>query len=799
MRDPVVPSVEAPNPTLRQDAQGIGTLDVDARRNRIVVTFLRAIADGEGRIDHRLAYLLDRRSYSLSGGVSVQPRILRAELYDPEGSSADLRGRRVLLEIDRPGDSSIYRLTVSGPTVDPLFGSRPLQFGLIADAPLDCRPTEAGSEGAREAVAIDYLAKDYASFRQALLEFIPTRLPAWIERSEADLGIMLLELFSAAADELSYMQDRVANEAFLSSATQRRSVARHLALLGYELDEGAAAYTWLRFKVPELTPITSEPGLRACSNPGRPPQLALGAGRLARNVLQLDGSGSVVVFEPIVDSVLRPEHNQMKIYDWGDTDSFLPETALSAALEGAFPSLGRGDYVLFFDDQRGHRDVVRLTAPARVVEADPIRARPDGPITVLTWSESTPLHWRYATHTSAACGNLVLATHGETVTEELRSAGAPPVEEIASAGFRIRLKLSYAPLTHLDGRTLALAAPPRGDLVPVAASTLRLEVDGEPWQQRPTLLDSGPDDLVFTLEIDDGGAATVVFGDGVFGRPPDGGSAITATYRVGQGAAGNQGPDTLTTLRPRPGEDVSGLAVTNPLPALGGRDLESREHARRFGPAQVQQSLVAVSAADYVNALLDFVDVHGRKPVMRARVAFPWTGSWQSARVLVETSARTPLSPALRGTLQTVIEGRLLAGYGLEILGPRYVGVDVAIVCQVLDGFRRADVLQRLRRALGTTSRVVGASGFFDPYNFGFGDALEVTRLLATVMAVPGVEGARVTRLSRSGAPNSNRETRLNLSRGHLPVAEDEIIRLDNDPAQPQHGTLDLQLEGDGQ
>ena len=61
--------------------------------------------------------------------------------------------------------------------------------------------------------------------------------------------MMLMELLAATADNLSYMQDRVGNEAFLGTATQRRSVAGHLALLGYQMDQGASAHTWIQFHV----------------------------------------------------------------------------------------------------------------------------------------------------------------------------------------------------------------------------------------------------------------------------------------------------------------------------------------------------------------------------------------------------------------------------------------------------------------------------------------------------------------------------------------------------------------------
>ena len=92
---------------------------------------------------------------------------------------------------------------------------------------------------------IDYLARDYNSFRQALIDLIPAKLPEWTDRSEADFGIVLIELFAYMADILSYYQDRIANEAFLPTAQERRSVINHLRLIGYEMAPAAPAATRL--------------------------------------------------------------------------------------------------------------------------------------------------------------------------------------------------------------------------------------------------------------------------------------------------------------------------------------------------------------------------------------------------------------------------------------------------------------------------------------------------------------------------------------------------------------------------
>src|SRR5437588_7889298 len=88
---------------------------------------------------------------------------------------------------------------------------------------------------------VDYLARDYDSFRQALVDLIPAKVPEWTDRSEADFGIVLIELAAYMGDILSYYLDRVANEAFLATAQERRSVIQHLRLIGYELAGAAPA------------------------------------------------------------------------------------------------------------------------------------------------------------------------------------------------------------------------------------------------------------------------------------------------------------------------------------------------------------------------------------------------------------------------------------------------------------------------------------------------------------------------------------------------------------------------------
>lgn len=105
---------------------------------------------------------------------------------------------------------------------------------------------------------IDYLARDYDSLRQALVDLIPAKLPEWTDRSEADFGIVLIELLAYMGDILSYYQDRIANEAFLATAQERRSAIQHLRLIGYEMAGAAPAAARLSLLVSKNQQGTAE-------------------------------------------------------------------------------------------------------------------------------------------------------------------------------------------------------------------------------------------------------------------------------------------------------------------------------------------------------------------------------------------------------------------------------------------------------------------------------------------------------------------------------------------------------------
>ncbi|MGH7694248.1 MAG: putative baseplate assembly protein, partial [Gemmatimonadaceae bacterium] len=159
--------------------------------------------------------------------------------------------------VDRAGDASMYEvcivdldqqgrpLSVPPRDFDPRYACACFSFKASCPSELDCLAPVVCDEPALPVPAIDYLAKDYASFRRLILDRLALVMPEWRERHIPDLGITLVELLAYVGDHLSYYQDAVATEAYLDTARLRISVRRHVRLVDYRLHEGSNARTWM--------------------------------------------------------------------------------------------------------------------------------------------------------------------------------------------------------------------------------------------------------------------------------------------------------------------------------------------------------------------------------------------------------------------------------------------------------------------------------------------------------------------------------------------------------------------------
>ena len=80
---------------------------------------------------------------------------------------------------------------------------------------------------------IDYTSKDYESFRNDMIKQLGIKMPEYTDIRQSDAGIVLLELLAQGLDVISYYQDVLANEVYLTTAEQRSNVLKWCQILGY--------------------------------------------------------------------------------------------------------------------------------------------------------------------------------------------------------------------------------------------------------------------------------------------------------------------------------------------------------------------------------------------------------------------------------------------------------------------------------------------------------------------------------------------------------------------------------------
>lgn len=196
---------------------------------------------------------LDEHNITIEGGrVVTGLKVIDVQYHN---AADDERDDRIVMTLDQAGDRSIYLLRLSGTDERPLDDLDPryatAQFSFTPDSPaeLDCLIVPACLPEPSQAPDLNYLAKDYASFRQLLLDRLAVTLPGWRDHQSPDLYLTIIEVLAYHADHLSYAQDAVATEAYLDTARLRTSVRRHVRLVDYSMHEGCNARAWVYLEV----------------------------------------------------------------------------------------------------------------------------------------------------------------------------------------------------------------------------------------------------------------------------------------------------------------------------------------------------------------------------------------------------------------------------------------------------------------------------------------------------------------------------------------------------------------------
>jgi len=767
----------------------------------------------------------------IEGGERIRPIVITNAT-----TGAGPEAKILTVEVEQAGDFSIYTLRLVQDALhtqppdgfDPMLAAVEFSFKVECPSEFDCKPARVCPPEPSQPLEIDYLAKDYASFRRLLLDRMAVLMPQWRERNPADLGIALVELLAYAGDYLSYQQDAVATEAYLGTARRRVSVRRHALLVDYPINDGCNARAWVQLQVSadvvKLLPTDS-------------PILPIGTlllTRIAGQAVRLPNDPMVLrqsqaVFETMEEvNGLFASHNEILFYTWGDQRCCLPKGATYATLKGHFQNLKNGEVLILEeilgprtgepeDADPGHRHAVRLTEVIHTDEngdplVDPLNNQE---ITAIRWSveDALPVPFcisaitdaehgkRYIEDVSVARGNIVLADHGRTIANEF--LGKVPEPKIFNAPTldknpceardreavfpRFRPSLKERPLTQAglyDASASAHAAFhwDTKKALPKIFLQSRLNADMATWEPQRDLLNSGPDAKKFVVEIEIDGTAYLRFGDDKHGVRPEPETEFRATYRVGNGVAGNIGAEALAHIVANIPEIIS---VRNPLPAQGGAEPESGEDVRQRAPSAFRTQERAVTPEDYASV----TERHAE--VQRAAATFRWTGSWHTVFLTVDRAQGLAVDNTFETKIRQHVERYRMAGYDLEVDAPLFVSLEIVMrVCAKPDYFR-SEVKAALLEVFSNHLLPDGRRGLFHPDNFTFGQPVFLSRLYAAAQAVPGVASVQITKFQRQGITD---QTALN--DGKLLLNRLEIARLDNDPNFVEHGIFTLHVGG---
>jgi hypothetical protein len=713
----------------------------------------------------------------------------------------------LVIRTDSAGDFSTYTVRLvrsqTDPTPPPNFDARfaSLDFSFKVECPsdFDCQPVSVcPPESLPDAPPIDYLAKDYSSFRTLMLDRLAVTIPEWQEQNASDLGNALVEVLAYAGDHLSYYQDAVATEAYLGTARKRVSVRRHARLLDYLMHDGANARAWVHIAV---TPGGAADGATLPGPSSGKAGTALltqinaprGAYPPGPNQRQAALNQGALVFETLHDITLRGAHNAMQFYTWGDDSCCLPQGATEATLlnqgTAGLIQLAVGDAVVFeevispatgvaADADPAHRWVVRLTGVTPGTDTLNNTA-----IVEIQWSADDALPFPLCLSAggvqglSVARGNLVLADHGLTISGE--------TIPFAAGRFRPGLQNTGITFSTPFDDTLAASSSLTQDPRAAAPAVVLADDNGVSWTPLRDLLETGPFDHNFVVETEDDGSATLRFGDGILGALPTAG--FSATYRIGNGGAGHVGAEAMAHV-------VTSLAgiqnVRNPLSSQGGLDPESNNQVRLYAPQAFRTQQRAVTAQDYADAA-------GRHPqVEKAEATLRFTGTWHTMFVTVQRRGGLPVDDAFRADLRNFLEPLRMAGFDLEIEAPIFVALDIGFTVQVAPGYFRSDIEEALLEVFSNRDLPGGRRGFFHPDNFTFGQPVYLSRIVAAAMQVPGVQWVDTTDTPPNHFQRFGESPRGELEAGKIEMARLEIARLDNDPNEAENGQIAFFMEG---
>lgn len=507
-----------------------------------------------------------------------------------------------------------------------------------------------------------YIKLDYQSHKDALLQRIRDRWPAaWNDFLSNSIGIVIVDIVAWGFATLAFLVNRVGSESYTPTMSLRESAVRIGALTNYTL------------RNPTPATVSCEATLSSVQTADV---------TISKNTLIRSSDTNSVPFEVVQDYTIK-------------AGNLTPQTLIVSFSPSMSGTKVINSYVLVTNGSV-NVDCVDSTIDLSSFISVGQTFNVIGSTDVYTIQSLENAPGAVASFTRMVLDRAFTGTSGQV-------AGEVYDRRIQLIQGQTVVERFVAP----SGNTSAFSV--KLSKTSVIDNSISVTVNGETWIQVVSLNIQLGFLAVYQVKNLPSGATVIVFGDNQFGLAVPSEAAISVTYRVGGGIAGNIALNTIST-------SITGLltSLSNPVPILvqnststgvGGLEAETLDQARVSIPVNTRTNDRAVTLADYQTIAMRFSDpVLGTVAFARSTVRnensflegnqviiYAWTSGFGGGLV----NLTPPLKEALKNYMQTKALGTDL----VQIYDGTSRPVPISLRFKTLQGF-----------SISTTTQVVNST-----------------------------------------------------------------------------------------
>lgn len=608
-------------------------------------------------------------------------------------------------------------------------------------------------------VSIDYTSRDYYALRDALIRRVQERTgDRWAGNDPSDFGVALVETFAYMGDLINYYIDRVANESYLGTATQRQSVLNLASMLGYT----AGGYTSATVNVTLTNSLNvGYRGQIGATN------LTGGTARLVIPNDNVNAEPPLGVGDKVnVSGLSRSEYNgtfTITSKDLGaNSIEYVPlNLGVSAVGDGTnivfTTSVPHGilkdEIVTTYGFSTGtynlsNKTVTAVTATTFTVVASvtgsatggtvaysdiAINATPSGfvhNIGYVTVPEGTQLLAEISSN--GVVSQVIFTTKAQAVIPFINDDGtAGSSTVLAKHGIDVSTLNSNQASTTLtpdiNGELIGYSTGEADQVVAllesqVDISTLVIYVENgnafDTWSATQYLEDESSTAKKYKVEIDSDYNIFINFGDGVAGAIPTKGARIKASYYKGAGLTGNIPVGAISQIYDVPGATsatktliMSKVTPSNAEAATGGDEPESMDSIRNTAPRTLRALTRAVTLEDFANLALSIpnvgkanavaslptsvaVYISPEKSVNNTEVT---PGIKSVTELGVVSYVETPQLALLKSEVSQFLSDKIQIGTTVTVLNPKYTNVYLTVQYTTLPNYYQSAVERAIK------------------------------------------------------------------------------------------------------